>query len=311
MLEYGVEVWEPAKSLARKFEQLMCKGGRMVLGVGKCTASLFVRGELGWVSMEARRNVKLLKWVGKLERMDRNRLLSKLYWEGKEEWLRRGRKCSKWWNRVERVSEAWGLYDEWVAGKVGLVEEAEWGRRIKKKMVRAEGIKWRKELEEYSERGGKLELYEKMKKEWGMEQYLVEGRSWRGINMKSKLRSGTCELEEEMGRGTVAREERLCRVCGVEVGSVSHFVVTCGPLERYRMRWWKDLVRKLKKEDGGKSVAVSLQEWKKEGRHELVTILLLGGGEEMDIGIRRILDRETRKGLWSMMKERRRILEEK
>ena len=129
--------------------------------------------------------------------------------------------------------------------------------------------------------------------------------------MKSKLRSGTCELEEEMDRGKLAREERLCRVCGVEVGSVSHFVVTCGPLERYRMRWWKDLVRKLKKEDGGKSVAVSLQEWKKEGRHELVTILLLGGGEEMDIGIRRILDRETRKGLWSMMKERRRILEEK
>ena len=75
----------------------------MVLGVGKCTASLFVRGELGWVSMEASRNVKLMKWVGKLERMDGCRLLSKLYWGGKEEWLRGGRKCSKWWNRVERV----------------------------------------------------------------------------------------------------------------------------------------------------------------------------------------------------------------
>ena len=41
-----------------------------------------------------------------------------------------------------------------------------------------------------------------------------------------------------------------------------------------------------------------------------MTMLLLGGGGEMDVEVKRILDRETRKGLWSMIKERRRILEE-
>ena len=277
ILEYGVEVWEPAKVLAKKYEQLMCKGGRMVLGVGKCTASLFVRGELGWVSMEARRNVKLMKWVGKLERMDGCRLLSKLYWSGKEEWLRGGRKCSKWWNRVERVCREWGLYDKWVAGEVGLLEETEWVRRVKKKMIKTESSKWRRELEECSKKGGKLELYGKVKEEWGMEKYLLEGRSWRGMNLKSKLRSGTCELEEEMGRGRVQRVERLCRLCGIEVGSVSHFVVRCGPLESCRRRWWEELLCKVEKENGGKNVVDNLQKWKGEGWHELVTVLLLGG----------------------------------
>ena len=73
----------------------------------------------------------------------------------------------------------WGLYDKWVAGEVGLLEETEWVRRVKKKMIKTESSKWRRELEECSKKGGKLELYGKVKEEWGMEKDLLEGRSWR------------------------------------------------------------------------------------------------------------------------------------
>ena len=162
---------------------------------------------------------------------------------------------------MERVCREWGLYDKWVAGEVGLLEETEWVRRVKKKMIKTESSKWRRELEECSKKGGKLELYGKVKEEWGMEKYLLEGRSWRGMNLKSKLRSGTCELEEEMGRGRVQRVERLCRLCGIEVGSVSHFVVKCGPLECCKKRWWEELLCKVEKENGGKNVADNLQIW--------------------------------------------------
>ena len=130
------------------------------------------------------------------------------------------------------------------------------------------------------------------------------------MNLKSKLRSGTCELEEEMGRGRVQRVERLCRLCGIEVGSVSHFVVRCGPLESCRRRWWEELLCMVEKETGGKMVADNLQKWKGEGWHEEVTVLLLGGGGEINEEIKRTVDREIRKGIWRMMKERRILLEE-
>ena len=42
----------------------------------------------------------------------------------------------------------------------------------------------------------------------------------------------------------------------------------------------------------------------------MVTVLLLGGGWGINKEIKRIVDREIRKGLWRMMKERRILLEE-
>ena len=52
-----------------------------------------------------------------------------------------------------------------------------------------------------------------IKKELKMERYLIEGKSWKGIDLKCKLRSGVCELEIEMGRGVVEREDRWCLLC--------------------------------------------------------------------------------------------------
>ena len=130
-MEYGVEVWEPSKKEAKKMEQLLTKGGRMILGVGKCTAGIVVRGELGWITMEARRDTLLLRFVGKLERMKDSRLIGRLYRAGKEAWIAGNRACSKWWARLQRVTEKYGLVEEWRCGQIREMESGEWAAMVK------------------------------------------------------------------------------------------------------------------------------------------------------------------------------------
>ena len=70
---------------------------------------------------------------------------------------------------------------------------------------------------------------------------LKEGQSRGSVAWKTRLRSGTCELEVEMGRGVVGREARVCQVCDNGVGDLKHFVWECKALEEVRRAWWKEL----------------------------------------------------------------------
>jgi hypothetical protein len=108
-----------------------------------------------------------------------------------------------------------------------------------------------------------------IKKELKMERYLIEGKSWKGIDLKCKLRSGVCELEIEMGRGVVEREDRWYLLCGDVMGSVEHFVVECRVLESKRKEWWARLEEELVKEKV-LWVFVKLEEWRNGGENRKV-----------------------------------------
>ena len=313
LLEYGVEVWEPGRSMAEKIERVMGKGGRMILGVGKCTAGVVVKGELGWVSMEARRGVILMRFVGKLERMQEERVIGELYQAGKIGWVKGSRKGSKWWARVERVSKEWGLKEIWESGVVKGMRKNEWEKLVEKRMMRMEKMKWRRELERMDSReGSKVAMYWKLKDKWGMEEYLKGGRSRGSVAWKTKLRSGTCELEVEMGRGVVAREERVCKLCGRGVEDVRHFVWECLALDKVRGWWWLELGKELGKHREGGAAWGMLGKWKEEELNERIVEVLLGGGGGGLVtgGISRVIDEVVRKGLGRMRKVRKKLLED-
>ena len=54
----GVGNWPEAEVIQQRV-------GKMLLGVSKMTAKEVVRGELGWMSLSARREIKVLKYWGR------------------------------------------------------------------------------------------------------------------------------------------------------------------------------------------------------------------------------------------------------
>ena len=64
VLNYGTEIWGSGKCV--EIERVQLETGRRILGVGKKTADNVVRGELGWWTMKAQRNMKKITLLGKI-----------------------------------------------------------------------------------------------------------------------------------------------------------------------------------------------------------------------------------------------------
>ena len=76
-LEYAAEAWGGGNWL--QAEQIQNTVGRTLLGLSSKTAMEVARGELGWISMKARRELKLLRYWGKLLKMEDSRLVKQIY----------------------------------------------------------------------------------------------------------------------------------------------------------------------------------------------------------------------------------------
>jgi hypothetical protein len=77
VLEYAAEVW--GGGAWKEAEQIQDKVGRILLGLSKNTPGEVPRGELGWLSLRARREFKQLLYWGKVIKMDDARLVKKVY----------------------------------------------------------------------------------------------------------------------------------------------------------------------------------------------------------------------------------------
>ena len=242
------------------------------------------------------------------------RLVGQLYKKGKEAWREGSRKCSKWWGRVERVCKEWGLGEIWVSGVVGGMKKESWEELVVKRMLRAEKGRWKRDMGEVSSKeGSKVKLYEEVKRKWGMEEYLKIGWARGSVAWKTRLRSGTCELEIEKGRGVVSREERVCRGCGREVEDVEHFVWKCTVLDQDRKAWWGKLGRELERDEAGGEVWQKMIGWVEEGEiSKIVGVVLGGSGGGLICGeVLARIDIVVRNGLWRMRKVRKAWLEER
>jgi hypothetical protein len=303
VLLYGGEVWEPTVELRKKMECEQRKGGRMVLGVGGSTANVVVVGELGWWPIQARRDEALLRMVGRFERMKGERLVKGAYLAGKKRWLAERVGRNRWWGRVHRVCEEWGLSEMWASGLVEGMPRVKWEGMVRERLVEKEVREWR---ERVREGGAKTELYREVKKKWGREHYLAAG-SRRSVSFKCALRSGTCGLEVELGRGVMVRENRRCRVCAGGVEDAVHFVMKCAGLSVSREVWWGELGEALCRSAEGKLQWSMLQGCRGRGELETVVAVVLGaeGGDEK---VRGVIDRVVRKGLMVMKKKREAIL---
>ena len=77
VLNFGSELWGAAK--CKEIEMVQLEVGRRLLGVSNKMTNAVVRGELGWWSMRAQRDMKLLLYWARLVRLDDSRLAKQVY----------------------------------------------------------------------------------------------------------------------------------------------------------------------------------------------------------------------------------------
>jgi len=215
ILEYGAEVWGAGSWQAA--EQIQQEMGRKLLGMGS-KADEAIRGDLGWWSMQARRDFARLKFWRKIVNLPDDRILKEVYKASKSALAL---DPSSWVYETQRLLGDLGLAHIWQSEDTGNAKD--WQCLIKKCIHQKEIEKWRAGLEKKS----KLRVYRKLKTEFGREAYLAlptEQRCYLAM-----LRSGTNCLRIETGRWRgEAVEARICLLCGMgAVEDEEHLILGC------------------------------------------------------------------------------------
>ena len=86
VIEYAAEIWGGGDWV--EADRIQNAVGRALLGLCRCTSVEVARGELGWLTMKARRDIKILKYWGKIVNMDNHRLVKAIYQECKRRTVR-------------------------------------------------------------------------------------------------------------------------------------------------------------------------------------------------------------------------------
>ena len=113
---------------------------RMILGVAWKTASDVVRGELGLWTMSGRFKLAVLRWWGKLVKMDRNRLCYKIYNYRRNHLREKG--C--WCKIVRDLLIDLNIGDIWISEEIG--DLSAWGENVKSRVSAWEARSWRREF---------------------------------------------------------------------------------------------------------------------------------------------------------------------
>jgi hypothetical protein len=241
LLEYGCEVWEPNKRNRERIERVQKRAGKAMLGCSSKMGDVVVRGELGWTTMEGRREMIKLRFFGRLVRMKEDRVVRRMF---ALRWGQGGEEDKGWCGEVRRLLRKYNL-EEWAEKEAwgGLPKNEMWKKVVETEMRRVEEEKWRKDMEE----NGTLDTYRRVKKDLEFEDYLRKiGKGARsGAVLKTKLRGGTNALRVSMGRQQkLERSERMCLICNSgAIEDEEHFVMGCGPMIQERDRMWSKLVR--------------------------------------------------------------------
>ena len=236
-LEYGAEVWGGGDW--PEAEKIQNAAGRMLLGLYRATAVEVARGELGWLSLRARREIRQLRYWGKLVKMEDSRLVKQIYKQCKE---RTGYQKRSFCYSIQTLLNKFDLGHLWKSELIG--ELNDWEARIQACVRQYDQDIWASAVQMKP----KLRTYKMLKAGVRREEYL----SWEITDeqrvLYARLRSGSHQLRIERGRWEHEVEaERLCLVCGTGViENERHFLLECFVFERPRC----NMYRRIKQETG-------------------------------------------------------------
>ena len=255
IVEYGAEIWgggdwEDGEKLQRSM-------GKRILGLKESTTNEVVRGEMGWWSMKARRDMIRLRYWRKILNMGQERLTKKVY-----EWELRLGVDRSWKGYTRELLDTLGLGAYWDKQKIDMSKD-EWNRLITERIHKREEEDWKIKMKHKS----KLRTYRKVKDKLEVEGYLrskdVEGR-----RMLARIRSGTNKLRIETGRHTgLEADDRKCWFgCG-KTEDERHFLLECKMYDDFR----NELIRGVGEEKyKGREIEVMMGKGKEEETGEAI-----------------------------------------
>ena len=203
----------------KQAEQVQNKVGKTLLGLCNSTAGEVARGELGWLSLKARRELKQLIYWGKVLKMDDSRLVKRVYLQCKKitDSMR-----DSFCGSVKRTLGKLKLDHLWSSEAIG--ELKDWISFISSVIRRKDTELWMQAVQMKP----KLRLYRYLKTDLGREDYITWQIPASHRTLYARLRS-THQLRLETGRWVnEPEEERLCKVCITgKVESEEHFLLDC------------------------------------------------------------------------------------
>jgi hypothetical protein len=282
IMEFGSEIWWPSKGGKRKLELAQVRAGRKVLRVGAVAKvpEVVVRGELGWLSCEARSDVARMRYLVKMMNMCSEWGVRRFFVVRLEEARRGGGKvrCRRGW--VVKMLELLMKYGLEMPVS-GVVEGRAWLKRARVGVFRFEEERWFNMLSV----GGlvKLEWYRYIKRDLRRSWFIGENGWGLRCGGLVRLRAGIAELRVETGRYAVPklkREERLCEVCDMKVvEDLGHFMLECPCEKEVREGTWKEVRRVLMGFECGSELMRVIRELSCK---EKVCLLLGGIGSELE-----------------------------
>jgi len=230
VLNYGSEMWGATKFI--EAERVQLEAGRRLLGVSRTTASAVVRGDLGWWTMRAHRDMKMLMYWARLVRMDDTRLVKQVYRYRKKQ---NAKRVNDWCSLVQKTLVSLDIGHVWQSELVG--DEGAWKKLLKASIQAREEKEWKARVEIQP----KLRLYRTLKFNLHQEEYLHVIKDREERRLITALRVGTNVLAVETGRWKgEALEERTCSACATgNIENELHFLLDCSAYERERRRLYQ------------------------------------------------------------------------
>ena len=236
-MSYGGELARLTRAEVEAAELVQNAAGRQILGTGRRTAIDVMRGELGWISIEARRQHQQLQYFHRLQRMPADQLTGHVF---------RHRMCATSDRRKHERREyglcgmvrdamvAYGLDAHFAVEST--LNKREW-RTVSLAAIEArEAAEWRRRLVEggLAAPHGARAWYNAVKTEWGEEDYLHRGgdsyAATRGRRLMAQMRTGTAPmLQATLHRQQpIAHPSPICNHCGLgQPDTETHALCDC------------------------------------------------------------------------------------
>jgi hypothetical protein len=235
VLAYGGELARLSENQQRQSEVVQNAAARQILGVGRRTAADMLRGELGWITVEARRTIARLAFFHRLQCMPLTRLAADVFASGMQHEL--ASESSAAVAATGAVKHAGGFCHaiRAVLARLDLhhfftrhtyVTARHWKHMVTQAVVVEQQRQWGERLSKRDD----AEWYRGVKQQWGMERYLEIGgqsaQQSRGRRVRAQMRLGVAPLHANINK-TNPNEPPTCPHCHASVEDETHAICVC------------------------------------------------------------------------------------
>ncbi len=192
-----------------------------------CVQLMVILRDMGWVSNRVRWKIEALRLWNRLIQTDKNRLVQKVF-----QWDMTCHRNDNKANFASNIKQILCQIDLKKSFKDQTVIDVNYAQKQLMKGVERD---WK----ESSQKKVKLDLYNEIKSNFGVEKYLLLNIDKYDKSLLSQLRYGILPLRVETGRFcNEKREERVCVLCETNIiESVEHFLFECSVYDSQRLQF--------------------------------------------------------------------------